>query len=74
MRDKRKRTGLGKNQKTVLQAVEDAGGRIPRTNLAHKLKTDGMARNRVQESIATLLESGMLVPHNDVDPAEVSLP
>ena len=54
--------------------MEAAGGRMPRTNLAHKLKTDGMPRNRVQESIAALLDSGMLISHNDVDPAEVSIP
>lgn len=74
VRQRRKGAALGKNQKAVLQAVEAAGGRIPRTNLAHKLKADGMARNRVQESIAALLENGMLIPHNDVDPPEVSLP
>jgi len=73
-RQHRNRTALGKNQRIVLQAVEAAGGRMPRTNLAHKLKGEGMARNRVQESIAALIESGVLLTCNDRDPAEVSLP
>jgi KaiC/GvpD/RAD55 family RecA-like ATPase len=74
IRDRGKKAELGKNQKTVLQAVETAGGRISRPKLVQKLKAKGMPRNRVQESIAALLQSGMLIAHNDTDPPEVSLP
>ncbi|MCC6609609.1 MAG: AAA family ATPase [Burkholderiales bacterium] len=74
VRRERKGSGLGANQRTVLRAVEAAGGRIPRVDLAHKLKDEGMPRNRVHQAIGSLLENGMLVAHNDVDPPEVSLP
>jgi hypothetical protein len=72
-RRRRKGAGLGKNQKAVLRALEERGGRMPRIDLAHKLKDEGMPRNRVHDAIATLLDSGMLVAHNDATPPEVSL-
>lgn len=73
VRQQRKGAGLGKNQKAVLRALEERGGRMVRTDLAHKLKDDGMARNRVHDALAALLESGMLVAHNDREPQEVSI-
>ena len=75
-RVRRNRAGaaLGKHQKAVLRALEERGGRMVRTDLAHKLKDDGMPRNRVHDAIAGLLDAGMLVAHNDCQPPEVSLP
>jgi hypothetical protein len=72
-RDQRKGAGLGRNQKAVLRALEAAGGRMPRLDLAHKLKEEGMPKNRLYDALGALLESGMLVAHNDVDPPEVAL-
>lgn len=74
-RRQRTSTGLGKNQRAVLAAVEAAGGRIARTDLTVKLKDAGMGRQRVTEALAALLQSGMLIPHNPdgIRPAEVSL-
>jgi hypothetical protein len=72
-RRERKGSGLGKHQKTVLRVIEEAGGRMPRLDLAHKLKDDGMPKNRVYAALASLIDNGMLVPRNDVDPPEVSL-
>ena len=73
VREQRKRTDLGKNQKTVVQTLDKAGGRMARANLAHRLKNEGMPKNRVYEVMAALLGSGMLIAHNDCDPPEVSL-
>jgi hypothetical protein len=73
VRRERKGAGLGKNQRAVIRALEAGGGRMARTDLAHKLKDEGMPRNRVHDAIAGLLDSGMLVPHNDCLPPEVSL-
>ena len=73
VREQRKRTDLGKNQKIVVQTLDKAGGRMARANLAHRLKNEGMPKNRVYEVMAALLESGMLIAHNDCDPPEVSL-
>ena len=76
-RARQQRTGatLGKHQKQVLKVLEQAPGkRMIRMNLANKLKDDGMPRNRVPEAIAALLECGMIVAHNDVEPPEISLP
>ncbi|MFM9966944.1 MAG: DnaB-like helicase N-terminal domain-containing protein [Burkholderiales bacterium] len=72
-RQQRKGAGLGKHQKAVLRALETAGGRMPRLDLAHKLKDEGMPRQRVSDAIGALLECGMLIAHNDVTPAEVSI-
>ena len=44
-----------------------------RTALANKLKDDGMPRNRVHQALSSLLDSGMLIAHNDIEPPEVSL-
>jgi len=72
-RRQRKGAGLGKHQRAVLRVLEKAGGRMPRLDLAHKLKDEGVQRNRANDAIASLLQTGMLVPHNDVNPPEVSL-
>jgi hypothetical protein len=73
-RRKRNKAGLGKNQKAVLAALEHAGGRMTRIDLAEKLKTEGMARQRCNEALAALLESGMVIARNVAPaPAEVCL-
>lgn len=72
-RQHRKGAALGKHQQAVLRALEAAGGRIGRVALAHKLKDEGMPRNRVHDAIAGLLDNGMLIAHNDCVPVEVSL-
>ena len=46
---------------------------MARTDLAHKLKDEGLPRNRLHDAIAALLESRMLVAHNERQPPEVSL-
>jgi len=73
-RRERKTAGLGKHQKAVLRVIEAAGGRMVRTDLAHKLKDEGMPRNRVHDAIAGLLQAGMLIGHSECSPSEVSLP
>jgi KaiC/GvpD/RAD55 family RecA-like ATPase len=55
-RQRSKGAGLGEHQKTVLQALEAVGGRIARIDLAHKLKNEGMPRQRVHQAMAALLE------------------
>jgi hypothetical protein len=72
-RRKSKGAKLGKHQRTVLRALEAAGGRMVRTDLAHKLKDDGMPRNRVHDAMGALLEAGVLIAHNDCTPPEVSI-
>lgn len=74
VRQQRKGVGLGKHQKEVLRALEAAGGRMVRIDLAHKLKDEGMPRNRVHDAIGGLLDAGMLIAHNDCQPPAVSLP
>lgn len=73
VRRQRERKGLGKNQRAAIRAIEERGGSMARIDLAHKLKDDGMARSRVHETIAGLIESGALIPHNDRDPPEVAI-
>jgi hypothetical protein len=73
VRRERKGTGIGKHQKAVLRVLQDVGGRMARIDLAHKLKDDGMPKNRVYDAIAGLLDSGMIVAHNDCQPPEVSI-
>ena len=46
-RRKRKGAGLGKHQKAVLHTLETLGGRAERSVLAHRLRDEGMPRNRV---------------------------
>ena len=46
---------------------------MARIDLANKLRDDGMQRQRVNEAMAALLESGMLITHNELTPPEVSL-
>lgn len=72
-RRQRKGAALGKNQKAVIRALEAAGGRMVRTDLAHKLKDEGMPRNRVHDAIGGLLEVGMLIAHNEATPPEIAL-
>jgi len=72
-RQQRKGAALGKHQKAVLQLLDSGGGRMSRVDLARMLKEDGMPRNRFHDAIGGLLENGMLISHNDVVPAEVSL-
>jgi hypothetical protein len=72
-RRKRKGVGLGKHQKAVLRAVEDAGGRISRLDLIHQLKDAGVPKNRVSEAIASLLDSKMLMAINGIA-AEIAFP
>lgn len=73
--NKTKAGALGKNQRTALRVLQESGGRMPRTNWAYVLKDrEGMARNRVQEAIAALLDSGMVVADNSKDPAEAYIP
>ncbi|MBI3935542.1 MAG: AAA family ATPase [Betaproteobacteria bacterium] len=72
-RQRRKGAALGRHQKAVLRALETAGGRMARIDLAHILKDDGMPRNRVHDAVGGLIENGMLIAHNDCDPPEVSL-
>lgn len=74
VRRHRKGGTLGKHQKQVLRILEAAGGRMLRINLAHKLKDDGMARNRVPEAIAALLETGMIVADNHGEASEIFIP
>jgi len=74
VRQQVKATKQGKHQRAILRALESAGGRMVRTELMHKLKDEGMPRNRVHDAIASLLEAGMVVAHSDRTPPEVSLP
>lgn len=73
VRQQRKGSSIGKHQRHVLKVLEGAGRRMVRTDLAHRLKDEGMGRSRVFEAIAALLESGMLVAHNECDPHEISI-
>lgn len=73
-RRERKGSGLGKHQKAALRIVEEVGGRIPRIDLAGRLKDDRVSRNRISEAIGALLENGILVADNAKDPPEVYLP
>lgn len=70
---RRKGAALGKHQKAVLRVLEAAGGRMPRLDLACKLKDDGMPRQRVSDAIGGLLEIGLLIAHNEVQPPSISL-
>ncbi len=70
----RKAGGLGKHQKTVLRIVEAAGGRIDRITLGQKLRAEDVPRNRVHDAVASLLENGMLVAHDDATPPQISFP
>lgn len=72
-RRRRKGAGLGKHQKTLLRVLEEAGGKMARLDLAHRLKVEGMGRQRVHDAMASLLDSGMLLAV-DGDPPGVSLP
>ena len=74
VRRERKGAALGKHQRAVLRALEVAGGRMVRLDLAHKLKDEGMGRNRFHDAIGGLIEAGVIVAHNDRNPVEVSLP
>ena len=74
VRRERKGAALGKNQKAVLRALEAAGGCMVRLDLAHKLKDEGMPRNRVHDAIGGLIDAGVIIAHNDRTPVEVSLP
>lgn len=73
-RQQRKGAGLGKHQKAVLRTLETAGGHMPRIDLAHRLKDEGMPRNRVHDAIAGLLDNGMLLANNEINPSEVYIP
>lgn len=72
-RRKARGSGLGKHQKAVLKAVEQAGGRMSRLDLGEAFKADGVPRQRLHEAIAILLESGMLVAVNGLT-SDVALP
>lgn len=74
IRDKSKRKSLGANQKAVLRCLESNGGTLPRVDLAHKLKDEGMPRNRVSDALATLLESGMVIADNIAQPPTLRIP
>jgi predicted ATP-dependent serine protease len=74
LRAKRKGSGLGTNQKKVVAALAYAGGRMPRIDLAGKLKDQGMPRGRIPEAIDALLVAGVLVADNLSTPPEIYLP
>ena len=74
-RQRRKRGGIGKHQKTVMRVLEQAGGCMPRIDLAYKLKEEeNVPRQRVSDSINSLLENGMLIANSNVDPPTITLP
>jgi hypothetical protein len=70
-----KTKGIGKNQRTALRVLQQAGGRLARVDWANMLKDqEGMARNRVQEAIAGLIDAGIVIADGKSEPPSAFIP